>query len=344
MAGERPPGLGGPLRVGVAGCGLIGGSILLGLAGHSELHCHGFDPDPRTRGALAGLGVEVHDDVADLAGACDLVVVACPPDATPQLVAEALAASTSVVVTDVASVKVPVIAALAGRAPEEALGRFVPGHPLAGRERHGLDAAASDLFSGAVWAICPAPGQPLDVVLLVCRLAWALGAAVLAVDPGAHDEAVAYSSHGPHLVANALARATPPDRRRLAAMLSGGGLRDATRVAASDTDLWREIIASNRQATLDAIRAHRAALDEMERIVDAHDWTAFAERWEDGRAATRELRAARWEYRRWTTVVLPDTDSDALLRLGRAGQLLRSARVDPGGTAVEASIPDRDAD
>ena len=329
-------------RVGVAGCGLIGGSVLLGLAGLDRYELAAFDPDPEVRRALDHAGIETTGDVQSLARRSEIVVVAAPPAVTGSLVAAALVASERVVVTDVASVKgavIDTVTRLVG--PELARDRFIAGHPLAGSERRGFGAASADLFDGSVWALCPSPSAPLDHVLAVSRMAWSLGASVLAIDAGAHDVAVAYSSHAPHIVASAIAQAPPPELRAAVALLSGGGLRDATRVAASDGALWVQIVEGNRVATLAALDAQQATIAALRGAVEREDWEALRGHWALGRDVTEGLLAARWKPRAWSTAALTAQTTEALLDLGRAGQLVRAARVDDsGGLRLEiSSVP-----
>jgi prephenate dehydrogenase len=146
--------------------------------------------------------------------------------------------------TDVASVKV--LPAAQARELGCDLETYVPGHPLAGREKHGPAAAQADLFLGRTWAVCPLPETARDAVDAVTALAAACGADPVLTDPETHDRWVALVSHAPHLVAVAMAArlapsSVPPDALKLA----GGGLRDVTRIAAGDSALWTQILAAN---------------------------------------------------------------------------------------------------
>ena len=126
---------------------------------------------------------------------------------------------------------------------------FVPGHPLAGRERHGPAAAQADLFLGRTWALCPLPETSPHAVDVVTALVVAAGADPVVTDAATHDRWVALVSHAPHLVATAMAaRLAPADVPGDALRLAGQGLRDVTRVAAGDSALW----------TPDPVRQRRA--------------------------------------------------------------------------------------
>lgn len=319
------------------GGGLIGGSILLALAAHDGFDVTAVEADAATRRAIRDAGIAVADDVRTLARACDLVVVCTPPGAAAPICVEALAADEGVIVTDVLSVKVPIVRAVRAAlgAPERA--RFVPGHPLAGRERGGFANATRDLFHDAVWALTPDDDVELTTVLAVARGVWALGARTIAVEPEVHDRAVAYSSHAPHLVASALARATPPDVQRLAARLSGGGLRDATRIASSDAALWREIVSENRAATLEAVAAEIAALGELAATVERGDWDAFTSLWEAGRAANADIIATRWAPVEWEEMTIVDASTRDLVEIGMVGRLVAGATFGGGDLVAQVS-------
>jgi prephenate dehydrogenase len=130
--------------------------------------------------------------------------------------------------------------------------RFVPGHPLAGREVSGPGAARADLFADRVWALTPGPLCERDRVNAMVAVVESLGAVAVLTSAEEHDRAVALTSHTPQVVASAVAAGLLPlgdsDVR-----LSGQGLRDVTRLAASDPDLWTEILSSNRGPVADAL-------------------------------------------------------------------------------------------
>jgi prephenate dehydrogenase len=128
----------------------------------------------------------------------------------------------------------------------------VPGHPLAGRERSGPAAARADLFLGRPWALCPAPETSPEALAAVTGLATACGAEPVVVDAARHDEAVALVSHGPHVVSAAVAaRLTGADDVALG--LAGQGVRDVTRIAASDPRLWIGILSANAAPVADVL-------------------------------------------------------------------------------------------
>ena len=173
-----------------------------------------------------------------------LVVVCVPPDVTANVVAAELAKYPNAVVTDVASVKSKVLAELeAGGADLE---RYVGSHPMAGRERGGAIAGRADLFVSRPWVITPNRLSTPASIRSVEQLALDLGAAPVRLDAKDHDRAVALVSHVPQLVSSLLAarleEADPAD-----VSLAGQGLRDTTRIAASDPRLWVQILSANSE-------------------------------------------------------------------------------------------------
>ena len=191
----------------------------------------------------------------------DLAVVAVPPHLAAGVVTALLDEDGIAAVTDVTSVKAPLAQAVAGH---PGAGRYVGGHPMAGREVSGPAGAHHDLFRGRPWVICPPAtngGRPVE---MVTQLALLVGAMPVRMSPQQHDAAVAVVSHAPHLVsalvAGRLRDADGPEVR-----LAGGGVRDITRVAASDPAMWRQILSANALAVRDVLAAVRADLDAGDR-------------------------------------------------------------------------------
>jgi prephenate dehydrogenase len=231
-------------RVLIVGTGLIGTSIALALR---EKGAEVFlsDADPATAKLAADLGGGmVVSDLRDAKGIADVAVLAVPPAAVGRELGYAQECAVADVYTDVASVKV--LPAAHARDLGCDLESYVPGHPLAGREKHGPAAAQADLFLGRTWAICPLPETARDAVDAVTALAVACGADPVLTDPETHDQWVALVSHAPHLVAVAMAaRLAPSGVPADALKLAGGGLRDVTRIAAGDSALWTQILSAN---------------------------------------------------------------------------------------------------
>jgi prephenate dehydrogenase len=221
---------------------------------------------------------------ADVARAADLLILAAPPAANlAQLEALAPHLPAATLVTDVGSVKRAIVA-LAERLGLGA--RFAGSHPLAGTHRRGFEASRSDLFRGAVVYVTPCIAGEGAAREIAHFWETVLGANPVTLDAGRHDAQLAAISHVPQVVssllAHFLARQTPPG-----ASLGPGAL-DTTRLAASDSALWTEILLMNRDEVLPALRALEEPLGAVERALEAGD----------GPALTAWLtRAADWRRR-----------------------------------------------
>jgi prephenate dehydrogenase len=238
----------------VIGTGLLGTSIGLALTALGARVVL-MDPSPTALALATDLGAGRPDPGGVRAR---VTVVAAPPDVTATVVARALADDPGATVTDVASVKAEVLHDLAETGAD--LSRYVGGHPMAGRERSGPLAARGDLFVGRPWVVCPGeksePARLLDVRLL----AQALGARVVVMGAAEHDGAVAVVSHVPQVAASLVAARLQHATDDVVA-LAGQGLRDVTRIAASDPLLWTQILGANAGPVLEVLRDLRADLD-----------------------------------------------------------------------------------
>ena len=201
-----------------------------------------------------------------LAGA-DTVVFCVPIGAMPGLAQEAAPlVEPSALVTDVGSVKAPVVEALAPIFARAGRGRFVGSHPMAGSENAGLAAARADLFEGSVSLITPHPGAAPEAVEAAAALWRLVGCTVRTLSPEEHDAGIGLVSHLPHLIAAALVDfifAHNPD----AIDLCGNGLRDTTRIASGLPEMWTEILATNRAVLGEQLEAFLARLHEISRDI-----------------------------------------------------------------------------
>jgi prephenate dehydrogenase len=250
-------------QVRVVGTGLLGASLGLALRGRG-VDVTLYDPSPTASALARDLGAGRLVDAAD--DDPDLVVVAAPPDVVGAVVLDELRRYPRAVVTDVASVKAaPLQQARAGGAD---LRRYVGGHPLAGRERSGAVAARADLFTGRPWVLTPTEESSPAAVRQVRDLAESVGAVVSVMDATEHDEAVAVVSHLPQVAASLVASRLR-DLAEPAVALAGQGVRDVTRIAASDPVLWTQILAGNATAVRRVLRLAQQDLAELVRSLDA---------------------------------------------------------------------------
>ncbi len=275
--------------VAVLGTGLIGGSIGLAARAHDpELAVVGFDVDPTSargalaRGAVGTIASSAEDAVAD----AEFVVLAPPVDRIPDLCRRlAGRVPPGAVVTDVGSTKEEVV-----REGVASFGdRFVGGHPMAGSERHGIDAADATLFLDAWWILTPTATTSARAYARVTDLVGMTGAKPVALEPAVHDALVARLSHVPQLAASAIVDTVVATGDRDALLgLAGAGFRDVTRIAASNPDLWVAIVRSNSRSVLEGLRTLEDRLEDVVAMVDDG-------RWDDLRDFLGRARTARLE-------------------------------------------------
>ena len=258
--------------VGIVGLGLIGGSIGLDLRAQG-IKVQGLVHRSSTaeRAMERGLVSAVSTDPACLA-CCDLVILALPIPALLKPNAELLEAlPAEAVVTDVGSVKQPVLEVWKGRHP-----RFVASHPMAGTAQAGVEAGQRDLFQGRPWIATPDAETDSAALAVVEDLARRLGSRWFTAGAAQHDQAVALISHMPVLVSAALLRAAgderDPEIRALAQALASSGFADTSRVGGGNPDLGVAMASSNREAVLKALAAYRWSLEQLEDAVIKTNW------------------------------------------------------------------------
>lgn len=253
-----------PSPVRIIGTGLIGGSLGLAL-GATGTAVQIEDASPGTEALAVEMGAGTRATPADPDPA--LVLVAAPPDISAALVAGALARWPAAVVADVASVKATVLAGVRaavadGRLTASDLTRYVGAHPMAGREVSGVVSARGDLFRSRPFVVVPHADSDPEAVAALHAVAAAIGSVALTLDADAHDLSVAHVSHVPQVVASLLGASLlhAPDR---ALELAGQGVRDTSRIAASDPRLWVEILSANAAAVEPILRDLRGRLDAV---------------------------------------------------------------------------------
>ena len=255
-------------QLGLIGCGLMGGSFALAMkrAGLVK-RVIGYSKSPSTTERAKKLGVI--DQVAESAllavAGSDIVLIAVPVSAT-EATFKAIRhlVEPGVLFMDVGSTKRDVVDA-ARRVLKERIGSFVPAHPIAGKEAAGITHADATLYSGRQVILTPLPQTAPELVQKATDTWAAIGAQVLRMTPENHDAAFGAVSHLPHMLAfayfNSVAR-QPAGKDYLS--LAGPGFRDFTRIAASDVEVWRDVLLSNREEVLKQSQRFRHTLDAME--------------------------------------------------------------------------------
>lgn len=248
----------------VVGAGLLGTSIGLGLT-KLGVHVTLEDSSPANLKLAIDYGAGVRATATDNPS---VVIVCVPPDVTASVVRNELSAFPLAVVTDVASVKTQVLSELKANAVE--LDRYVGSHPMAGRERGGAISGRADLFVGRPWVISANEQSSAQAISAIEDLAIDLGSAPLKVSAHEHDRAVALVSHVPQLVSSLLAaRLVEADGADVS--LAGQGLRDTTRIAASDPKLWIQILAANAVEVAPILKAFEADVHAVVESLESLD-------------------------------------------------------------------------
>ncbi|MCX4483721.1 prephenate dehydrogenase [Streptomyces anulatus] len=274
----------------VIGTGLVGTSAALALAGRG-IHVHLVDHDAASVRTAAALGAGTDEPPR---GRVDLAVVAVPPAHTAAVLAGAMRDGVARGYLDVASVKG------GPRRELEALGLdlapYIGTHPMAGKERSGPLAATADLFEGRPWVLTPTRDTDTEVLNLALELVALCRAVPVVMDADAHDRAVALVSHTPQLISSMVA-ARLEEADETAVRLCGQGIRDVTRIAASDPRMWVEILSANPGPVADVLAGVAADLQETV-------------------TALRGLHSSDEEKRRAGTDAIED-----VLRRGNAGRV-----------------------
>lgn len=297
----------------VIGLGLIGGSLSLALR-EQGYEVHG---DDESQGRIAAALERSVIDSAGLARDAVITFVATPVNELPDAVSRALRETTGIV-SDVGSVKAPV-------ARECADPRFVPGHPMAGSELHGLDGADATMFETAVWVLTPTQETSDDAFSAVAGIVSRLGAEVVALKPEQHDDLVALVSHVPHLTAATLmGLADSRSEEHLALLrLAAGGFRDMTRIASGLPAIWLDICEQNGDAIVRALDGLIGGLTDIRDVVASKDRGVLLDRLEKARVARMNLpvRAGAVENLTELRIPIPDRPGAAAEVFSLSGEL-----------------------
>ena len=283
-------------RLVVIGVGLIGGSFALALkAAGAVRHVAGLGRDPLAMARALELGIvdEVCTTVEEAMRGADMVLLAAPVGQTGPILASLLPyLEAQTIVTDAGSTKCDVV--LAAR---EALGgrvnQFVPGHPIAGSESNGPDAAMAGLYRGKKTVLTPLPENDPLAVEKVANAWRQCGALIHTLSPEDHDRVFAAVSHLPHLLAYALVDdiAAKP-HASLLFQYAASGFRDFTRIAGSSPEMWRDISLANRAALLTELDAYLAQLNTLRARLAAADGPALETVYANAQRARRAWQEA----------------------------------------------------
>jgi prephenate dehydrogenase len=248
----------------IIGVGLIGGSLGLAVRKHKVAHrVIGIGRDKHKLAKALDLGAvdEITTDLDHGVREADLVVVCTPVELVAEHVLQvALNARPKTLITDAGSTKEQLVKQIEAelkkhKSPVD----FVGSHPMAGSEKNGVEHSRADLFEGRVVVVTAGKRSSADAIERIVNFWQGVGANVFHLSPAEHDRAVAAISHVPHVVASALAAASPEECLPLAA----GGWLDTTRIASGDPELWRQILAQNRGHALKALAQFEKVLSAI---------------------------------------------------------------------------------
>ncbi len=284
-------------RLALIGTGLIGGSLALGLREQGAVgEVVGYSRRLETRLSAQRLGLidRPADSVAEAVAGADVVFLATPVTAMDAVLAElAGCLPDDALITDGGSVKGAVVERARAHLSPGQLARFVPGHPIAGREHSGPSAATADLYRGHRVILTPLPENDDAAVARIESMWRAVGARVECLEVAHHDHVLAATSHLPHAAAFAMVSALARLAERYEVFrYAAGGFRDFTRIASSDPVMWRDICLDNRDEILAMLDHYREELDRLRGLLADRDGVSLERYFADAKAVRDALYPA----------------------------------------------------
>lgn len=287
-----------PVRtVAVIGMGLIGGSLGLALKQLARIdRVVGVSRHKKTVEAARIIGAidAGFTDPAMGVRDADVVFIATPVSVIVDTARDVLKSMRpGAILTDVGSTKTNIVARIETMKPRAV--HFVGGHPMAGSEMSGIEAADRDLFRNCAYILTPTSETDFEALGRLHDLLTRIGARVLSLDPVTHDHVAATISHLPHVLASALVNLAAGERREFENIfqIAAGGFYDATRIAASDPDIWADICLENRRAILDIIKEFQGKLTDVSEMIEAEDRARLKAWFGSSRDVRRGLKRGR---------------------------------------------------
>jgi arogenate dehydrogenase (NADP+) len=263
------------MKIGILGLGLIGGSLGYDLRSQGH-HVLGVSRKESTCQTAVTLGsVDVASVDMSLLATAEVVFVCTPIGLiVPQVEHLIKHLSTTAVITDVGSVKAPIVKAIS-----PLWSNFIGGHPMAGTADSGIEAAQRNLFVNRPYVLTPDEHTPPDAVVMVEEIVRSLGANIYHCQPEQHDRAVSWISHLPVMVSSSLIAScmseTDPEVLQLAQNLASSGFRDTSRVGGGNPDLGVMMAQYNRQALLISLQQYRQNLDQLINLIEQENWSVL---------------------------------------------------------------------
>ena len=282
-------------RVYIAGLGLIGASLALGIKrDHPEVEILGYNRSPESRQIALERGMvdRVTDDFVTFAPLADVIILAVPIKQTIAFL-EMLAGlelKENVIITDAGSTKSEIVAAAENYLQNKPV-RFVGAHPMAGSHKTGAKAAHVNLFENAYYIFTPSNLTKSGTLEEMEDLLSGLHARFIQVDAAEHDRVTSQISHFPHILASSLMEqaATYSQEHELTQSFAAGGFRDMTRIAESEPGMWTSILLTNPEAILERMEDFKNQLDKVAAAIEAKDETAIWEFFDRGRQSRKQM-------------------------------------------------------
>lgn len=264
-------------KLAIIGVGLIGGSLALGLKKHHAVaHVTGYARSEAARATALSLGIidTAANSIAEAVNDADVIFLAVPMGAMASVMAEvAPHLKAGAIVTDGGSAKAQVVEAAKASLGEH-LPFFVAGHPIAGTEKSGPEAAFDSLYENHRVVLTPTADTDKDALVLVTKMWQQVGADVFEMDVEQHDIVLAATSHLPHVLAfNLVGMLAERDDCDEVLRYAAGGFRDFSRIASSDAVMWRDICLGNKTAVLGLLAQYQAGLSQLEQAIQDDDGT-----------------------------------------------------------------------
>ncbi len=279
-------------QVAIIGVGLIGGSFALSLRKvgfNSKIAGIGRKKENLIRAKDSGIIDEYFNVPAEGVKDADLILLSTPVGQFPKIVKDIRGhIKKGAIVTDVGSVKAEVIKKREPLMPEGV--SFVGGHPIAGKECSGVDAASSELFNKVRCIITPSPNTDREALEKILALWNAFGSKTVLMTPDEHDSIFAAVSHLPHVIAYALIN-TIMDLNKDFLPHGGRGLRDMTRIALSPPELWSDICSYNKEAILKSLDHFLSSISHIKRLIEKSEWDTLWKEFQKAKAGRQILES-----------------------------------------------------
>jgi prephenate dehydrogenase len=300
------------MKIGIVGLGLIGGSIALAATAAGHDVCGTDAQESTIEKLLEANAISYACDLRDMTTKCDLIILCTPARTTVELVGEAL--SGNALVTDVASVKEPITHIVESLGADKA-DRFIGGHPMAGSEQSGFDAARDDLFNGKMWILVPPESNSLRHLPIVEEFVSSLGAEHCILSAQQHDRLVAYISHLPQFASLALMDLAVDKSvdNEILLRLAGGGFRDMTRIAAGNVNMWLDIAQDNAAEIVSSLNSYIERLNDIKSILEKKEAAGVISLFERAGHARRSLPSVARRLENLCEIHIPVPDKPGVL-------------------------------